>query len=208
MHYNALLVHVFEPFTAIDVTELEEAATTTQSIENTPHKIASDARDSLEILLRSYYLRHGFEELDSFSIQFLAMLGARSLAQLKEDLPPPHRESVNSTLMLAAKGMEDQGQSSWLARTTFRLFCKEMSLDTRSLFERFARIELEDVSQPLDARNIQSQWPIKIEVDNVDDDLEKQRLGNLIKLHIESSSGSDSTGEGLSEHGRSSTEAD
>jgi hypothetical protein len=200
---------MLEPLLAVDLDSAENRAIPELATGMTPKTIVAGAMDSLEILLRLYYLRHGFDELDSFSVQFLAVLGFHCINELKAEdrvaLDPSRRESVQATLVLSVKGFQGQGLSSWLARTTLRVLCKEMKAEDLALAQRFAGIELGDESQPLDSREIHSLWPLHITLDGDGDggsgNSERKRLGNLIKQYADvlSDSANESTSEATPE---------
>lgn len=180
LQYYVLLLEFFEPLVAVEVDSDQMDETTQLSHDITLHSIVTDARNSLEILLRLYYLRHGFDQLDSYFLQFLAVIGFRSLNYLKHE-PVHPTNTLRSTLVLAAKGFHDQGRNMWVSRQTLQLLSKQMEPDDWDLAQRFAGIDINDMSQPTNAGEIQSLWPINIATD--EDNPEKKRLEYLIKQY-------------------------
>ncbi|KAK3301844.1 uncharacterized protein B0T15DRAFT_563508 [Chaetomium strumarium] len=87
--------------------------------DQTPIEIRDAAARHLETLLRLYYLRHGFEHLDIYSGYFLTQQG-----------------DLRSTLLLAAKGLHDQGRSAYIHKAVLRRLSAEMApRDRRALAE-------------------------------------------------------------------------
>ncbi|EEY16834.1 predicted protein [Verticillium alfalfae VaMs.102] len=79
-------------------------------------EICAHSRQCLDVLVRLYYLRHGFESWnDSLPtwLLYLAQLCIRDLARADDPLAD---EATVSTLMLCAKGLQDQGRSLYIAR--------------------------------------------------------------------------------------------
>ena len=73
MHYFQFILTLFAPF--IDVT--------TDQTPN-PSEIILNARKSLEIIIRLYYLRHGFDAMDLFIVFPLMVIGIDCLDTLNE----------------------------------------------------------------------------------------------------------------------------
>ncbi|KAJ4304568.1 hypothetical protein N0V90_000094 [Kalmusia sp. IMI 367209] len=92
------------------------------SLSATPGEICSVAHVYFETLLRLYYIRHGYEILDPWIINFLVTLGSRAQASL--NTPPsaaPSRITVEfhrSTFVLAVKGLEEQSKNVFVAKLT------------------------------------------------------------------------------------------
>ena len=156
----------------------------------------------LETVVRLYYLRHGFERADVFLVQSLAVLAYISVGQIDflassksssvEDI-----EAAQSTLVLAAKGLHDQGRNYYVHHTVFHLILNSMRSQEVSIMHRFTNVEVEDiVADQLRAKHISAQYPIKVL--NIRDDPEQKRLDNLVNeyasLALEAQSSIDESG--------------
>lgn len=102
------------------------------------------AMRNLETVARLYYLRHGFEACDSSLAYFLALLASISLralegggdgARLAAGRGWP--EVLRSTLVLAMKGLHDQGRHLHVCKVLFRLLRDRMRPAEADLLGRF-----------------------------------------------------------------------
>ncbi|OTA65317.1 hypothetical protein K449DRAFT_421005 [Hypoxylon sp. EC38] len=148
-----LKLHLFEPFVQMGYIHVEA----------NPNTIVNHSKACFETLMRVYYLRHGYESLDTALIQFLHLLGFSALKDISSaEKGSATHEAIRSTLMLCAKGLWDQGQNYYLSEAVFRLFKQSMSTEDALLFKEIT--EIEDSNGWLDhlAQEIRSQWPIGI----------------------------------------------
>ncbi|KAM0322081.1 hypothetical protein ACHAQA_009710 [Verticillium albo-atrum] len=124
--------------------------------------ICTHSRQCLDVLLRLYYLRHGFESWnDSLPtwILFLAQLCVRDLAQADDPLAD---EATISTLMLCAKGLQDQGRSLYIARVFFQIVRREMPRAVMEVLDRHVTDMQEDHSNTgTGANHLRASWPVK-----------------------------------------------
>lgn len=156
----------------------------------------------LETIMRLYYLRHGYEKSDIYSSHFLNHLASNSLERLKNlqhSNPPCSPEAMKeaqSTLILAAKGLRDQGQNYYLPYAIFHMFCKAMGPEEVDIMHRYTGIPKDDLlTSKLRVRHVQCQYPIKIF--NSKDDAEHVRLEELVNRYVDlalEASGSDGGG--------------
>lgn len=152
----------------------------------------------LETLLRIYYLRHGFEFADAFVIQPLSLMAFENLEKLKADPYGPKSDAIRSSLILAAKGLWDQGQSCYVSRTTLHLLrtrIQQAELHETELktLDREVNIILEpNAAECLQIRNVRSRWPPSLA--SLTEDPESQRLSALVErfMRIEGESDSES----------------
>ncbi|KAI2625433.1 hypothetical protein GGS26DRAFT_600127 [Hypomontagnella submonticulosa] len=148
-----LKIHLFEPFVAMGFIHAEANPTT----------VVSHSKACFEIIMRVYYLRHGFESPDTTLVQLLHLLGFSALKGLSPvEKGSTTYEAIRSTLLLCAKGLWDQGQNYYISAATFRLFRQSLSIEDAQVLKEI--IEIEDSDGPLDhmITEIRSQWPIGI----------------------------------------------
>ncbi|KAI1135321.1 hypothetical protein F5Y05DRAFT_421511 [Hypoxylon sp. FL0543] len=151
IHYHILLISLFEPFVQMGYIHGEA----------NPSTIVDQAKVCFETLIRVYYLRHGFESLDSTLIQFLHLLGFSALRDSSSvEKGSAKHEALRSTLMLCAKGLRDQGQNYYVSEAIFRLLKHSMSIEDALLLKEFTEIEGSDGRLDHMAREIRSRWPI------------------------------------------------
>ncbi|OTA97230.1 hypothetical protein M434DRAFT_387002 [Hypoxylon sp. CO27-5] len=153
IHYHILLISLFEPFVQMGYIHAEA----------NPNTIVSHSKACFETLMRLYYLRHGYESLDTTLIQFLHLLGFSALRDISSaEKGSTKHEAIRSTLMLCAKGLWDQGQNYYMSEAVFRLFMQSMRTEDVLLFKETTEIEYSDGRLDHMAREIRSQWPIGI----------------------------------------------
>lgn len=99
---------------------------------------------NLETVARLYYLRHGFEACDSTLAWFLSLLASISLralegggdgARLAAGKGWP--EVLRSTLVLAMKGLHEQGRHMHVCKVLFRLLADRMRPAEAEILGRF-----------------------------------------------------------------------
>ncbi|KAF4340441.1 nitrate assimilation regulatory nirA [Fusarium beomiforme] len=142
----------------------------------------SHSRICFETIMRLYYLRHGFESADAYMAHDLAVLGFMALGKLK-DGGRVQNEDLRSTLLLAAKGLGDQGRNYYFPFTLFHVIQGEMSEEDKALLHQFMTSLKEDViSRQVRAKHVQAQYPC--DIIKITDYPESKRLGNLIKQYV------------------------
>ncbi|KAJ4298122.1 hypothetical protein N0V90_006021 [Kalmusia sp. IMI 367209] len=159
----------------------------TPPLHNIP-KIIESSKVSLETVLRLYYSRHGFDRSDIHMTHFmhvLATISLRRLQTLRESdstTSSTELEEVQSTLVLAAKGLHDQGWNYYLPYIIFHVICDDMGPAESNIMYQYTDIRKEDLATSrLRAKHVQSQYPIKIL--NVTEDPEQQRLDDLVSRY-------------------------
>ncbi|KAI1417867.1 hypothetical protein F5Y13DRAFT_32660 [Hypoxylon sp. FL1857] len=153
IHYHILLISLFEPFAQIGYIHAEA----------NPNTIVSSSKICFETLMRVYYLRHGFESLDTTLVQFLHLLGFSALKDISSvEKGSVKHEAIRSTLMLCAKGLWDQGQNYYVSEAVFHLLKQSMSTEDALLFKEITEIEDSNVRLDHMAQEIRSRWPIGI----------------------------------------------
>ncbi|KAJ3538441.1 hypothetical protein NM208_g5904 [Fusarium decemcellulare] len=144
-----------------------------------PSQVVAHARASLETLLRLYYLRHGFECLDTYLVSLLVEVCTGVIDDMKS--PQSHEEltTLRSTVILLAKGIYEQGQSFFLGKLVFQLVRSKMSPIDLSVLERFVKMEPTREDEAKALQQVQMDWPV--EITSMEDDPETKSLGNLVK---------------------------
>jgi hypothetical protein len=189
MEYHMILITLFAPFVTVETAEDE----------NSPHQIATDASNHFETLMRLYYLRHGFYSTDICLTAPLSLLGFMALekiaASTESDL-----DANRSTLVLAVKGLRDQGETNYMARMTLRLLKDQMQPREIELLNHVAELMgALDEADYIKMDDVHSRWPVGRVL--ITDDPEAQRLDNLIKDYKElnlSSEGDQTSGDSSS----------
>jgi len=155
----------------------------------TPHTILDHSKMCFETLMRLYYLRHGFEAADLFSMHYLTVLSFMSVAKLKTlaSSATPSLAAVDdarATLILAAKGLRDQGQNYYLSHTMYHLVRSQASSEDAELMLKFVHVRKEESEAwQLRSRHVQSQFPVNII--QITEDPENKRLSNMIKQYAD-----------------------
>ncbi|TWU77756.1 hypothetical protein ED733_008622 [Metarhizium rileyi] len=132
------------------------------------------AEACFESILRLYYLRHSFEISDAMLTQFLtvfAMNASQALAGSREpiqdektmsadDSTLAEKTTVRSALVLAIKGLRDQGQYYFFPQKTSYLLLSQLAPDDANLVQKFAHVSDEArESRVIQAREIPGHFP-------------------------------------------------
>ncbi|KAK3368671.1 hypothetical protein B0H63DRAFT_497828 [Podospora didyma] len=189
MHYCHVVANMFQPL--VEPPLGSRGANRTIS---SAQEVLLDAQIHYETVLRLYYLRHGFEGMDSFLLLLLSTIAFKSIQEIKlskngddhqgsNDLS--HLNTLRSTLILCAKGLYDQGRSWFLPQSIFRLVRDAMLDAEANLLQQFANIP-DEVKENEDnrLRHIQSHWPVNI-VDIRMSNPEEQQLTNLLRAYAD-----------------------
>ena len=172
MHYYNALIYTYGDFSP-DTDNL-------QSQTLSPDAIVALAKIKLETLVRLYYVHHGFDYHDVFMIQFLMFLGFMQVRALATLDTKESKDDYRSRVFLAAKGLRNQGQNYYLAEVVFNMMRDSLNSSDQRFLGTILNIGAEDEARrSLIAQHTRSVWAINIV--SINDDPEKQRLGNLIK---------------------------
>jgi len=137
---------LYEPYCVEDVTTpislpSHNITRNTGTEQLNPRQIRDAALCHFETLVRIYYIRHGFSFFDSFIGQPLTHLGFIVLNRLKRlvdrtanttYVDPTDIQELQSTLLLAAKGLNDQGQNIILGLIILHVLTHLMDDDTKT----------------------------------------------------------------------------
>ncbi|KAF4944570.1 hypothetical protein FSARC_14641 [Fusarium sarcochroum] len=188
MHYYYVLINLYKPVAGIPPPKPPELSERDVASAHLGQDDFLDACIRLETLLRIYYLRHGFGRLDMLLLDYLVFLAFTNLRHLETSSDPAQVESLRSTVLLSAKGLQEQGHIYFLAMTMFQLLYRDMKPEEVGLFGRFVTMGQGDPQQEIPTDFIHSQWPIK--VTGLDEQSENKLLDQLVKEHEDLSLGS------------------
>ena len=169
--------------------ELLHHAVSIPGLEN-PHILRSNSKVCFETLMRLYYLRHGFEASDTHILRCLVTLSLMSMAELKALTSSSTTSSlaaiddVRATLILAAKGLHDQGRGYYVSQILYRTTENQMSAEDAKLMWKFVGVRKEESeAEQLRANHVKSQFPVNIV--KITDDPETQWLSDMMKKFSE-----------------------
>ncbi|KAM3464906.1 hypothetical protein NHJ6243_001972 [Beauveria neobassiana] len=140
-----------------------------------------------ETILRLYYLRNGYDGGNMLLLHCLAVLSFNALAERQSpgavtDLAS--QEDKRSTLILAAKGLHDQGKNYFMSATISRVLQSQMAPEDLDIVSQYCTSHSEQPTvQQARAEHVKAQYPLNIV--NMSDVPEEQRLGNMIKQQEE-----------------------
>jgi hypothetical protein len=169
---------------------------------DTPHGFLSHSKVCFETLIRLYYLRHGFDVADVFFMHYLEVLSFTSMAALKTltfsaTSSLAAIEDARATLILAAKGLRDQGRNYYLSETMYYIVESRMSPEDAELMWKFVHARKEDnLARRLRARHLHSQIPVDVVkiTEHPDNKLLSYLMKQYADMSLESTSeSSDST---------------
>jgi hypothetical protein len=145
-----------------------------------------EAEGHTETILRLYYLRHGFEKGDMMLVHFITRFAFSVLAKLESIAPgvvvtaspvaanatsPPATspdagafdlEDLRSALVLAERGLSDQGRSFFFPQTIFHLIQARLAPEEARIVTQHARVPGEDPeAQTLRAMHVHSTYPVR-----------------------------------------------
>jgi|SRR3569833_600804 len=196
MHYFQVQLRLLQTPTLFAQGEGPESDTPTQGLFGQPiETLVLHLKASLETLLRVYYLRHGFEWLDTFLVALLALRCLQAMDEMHAHGDTDDGPDLRSTVVLLAKGIYEQGQSFFLGQMMFQLVRDKMRPEDLVTFERFVKVEPVTETQASAFKQVQMEWPVQIV--SIADDPELKRLGDVLKqireVSLDESSGDAST---------------
>lgn len=181
MSYQTILINLHEPHDSSEHGHITNI-------------LADEANAHLETLIRLYFLRHGFESFEPFLIHPLNVLGFSTINKINANPTSLDIDTTRSTIILAAKGMYDQGQSHYIGHVTLRFLRRSMRPEEMQLLGQVGIPEdVEDEATQRQILEVRARWAPSII--RITDDPEAQRLINLIKQYMgmHTDSGSDGT---------------
>jgi hypothetical protein len=147
-----------------------------------PQQIVAEAKRNFEILVRIYYLRHGFDAMDLFLVVPLMLIGYDCVEAIKEATSHEEMEPLRATLMLVAHGLYTQRRNHYLAEALFCVLRGRMRSSERSLLNNSTSLDQREA----DARQemvqmVRSRWPV-IVVKRIEEK-ESHVLSNLVESY-------------------------
>ncbi|KAF5571266.1 C6 transcription factor [Fusarium phyllophilum] len=182
LHYFNVVINLLEPFVTVETQGLDPESVA----RDTANHVVADAKMRFETVSRLYYLRHGFEAYDPLVLQFHILLGFMTLSTISsgKERSPEATKALQSTLVLALKGLRDQANASYLAVTTFRLLEGMVKQRDTRLLQGLADVVQEKESvKALIASHVKSQFPINVV--SMTEDPEQRRVGALVTAYKE-----------------------
>jgi len=150
--------------------------------------ITNQAIAQLEVLLRIYYLRHGFDSYDSMLLVHLVHLGNVTLARLaRRESNQSYTvnsqdtlESLRSTLILCLKGLYDQSKMFYLSGVVLGVMKNRLSDESREIVGQYITLTDSNADpEPTDrSHKITSDYVIPVV--NLNEDPEAGRLANMV----------------------------
>ena len=154
--------------------------------------IILEARCNFEILVRMYYLRHGFDMYNTWVFFFLNNLCFMAIRELQVKYEEGANQdtvsmaddkavaAARSTLVLASKGISDQGRCYYLAEAMLRTICIQMDPMDVGILKQYARFQ--DIDDPVVTAErlkvIKSSWQHRVASNH---DPEKKSLQDTVE---------------------------
>jgi len=153
------------------------------------------SRACFEAIIRLYYLRHGYEQSDTFMAHALCVLSFMVLSKINSipsairdtpsttthpDPAPELLAAARSTLILAAKGLSDQARNYYMPFTVFHLVLNKMAPEDVDILYTLANVRRTSLGMSQEhAKHVQGLYPV--EVVSMVNHPEKSRMGDLIR---------------------------
>ncbi|KAE9579504.1 hypothetical protein CGMCC3_g4725 [Colletotrichum fructicola] len=177
IYYYHLLLMIYEPLLAAS-----------KGRDATLQKVVADAKKYLQTLIRLYYLRHGYEAMDLFLVIPLMLTGYDCINAISEEKSEHQIEILRSTLILVAKGLQNQRRNHYLAEALFRVIRGRMRpqevalLRSSMTFDDDQEMEKHDMVQA-----VRSHWPVSIvkKQEEVDDHILTHLVESYGSLNLE-----------------------
>jgi len=157
-----------------------------------PKDIVSNAERDINVLIRLYYSRHGFEDLHLYLLISLAKLGFISLHSINDQMPPKKLYYMRSSL-LALKGLREQGRSYYVIRTVYHIIKNQLRSEEARLLQGAEDPESELDKSPELESEIQLAWTPTVL--NISDNPSEDELSKLAKRFLKLDSGEQSDSE-------------
>ncbi|KAF3799371.1 Nitrogen assimilation transcription factor nirA [Colletotrichum gloeosporioides] len=171
IYYYHLLLMIYEPLLAAS-----------KASDATLQKVVADAKKYLQTLIRLYYLRHGYEAMDLFLVIPLMLTGYDCINAILEEKSEHQIEILRSTLILVAKGLQNQRRNHYLAEALFRVIRGRMRPQEVALLRNSMTFDDEQEMEKHDmVQAVRSNWPVSIvkKQEEVDDHI----LTNLVESY-------------------------
>jgi hypothetical protein len=147
-----------------------------------PKDIVSDAERDINVLMRLYYLRHGFADAHVYLTAPLSKIGFMSLQSINDQTTPQKLEDTRSNLLLSLRGLREQGQNYYIARTIYHVIKSRLRPEEARLSQHLANPETAADESPALDGEIQSGWVPHIV--NISDEPVAEELSKLAKQFL------------------------
>jgi hypothetical protein len=144
-----------------------------------PRDIASGAERDINVLLRLYYLRHGFTGADSWLTAPLAKIGFMSLQSINDQTSLEDLEYLRSSLFLALSGLYEQGRNYYISKTVYHIIRNKVRAEESGLLLGSENLQSTADESPGLVGEVQSAWTPSI-IDILDHQA-AQELSDLAK---------------------------
>ncbi|EFY95734.2 Zn(2)-Cys(6) zinc finger domain protein [Metarhizium robertsii] len=185
MHYFQILLRLFQSPSLINEPGSEADAAVVNLFGQPPQELLSYAKASLETLLRAYYLRHGFEWLDTYLLSLMLDVAFIAIEEMKVQGSDADLSALRSTIILLAKGIYEQGQNLFLGKLVFNVVRGKMRSEDLDTLGQLARIEKIGEKEAIGLQQAQMEWPVQIT--SMADDPGSKKIGDLSKKLMETS---------------------
>ncbi|KAF2008697.1 hypothetical protein BU24DRAFT_429269 [Aaosphaeria arxii CBS 175.79] len=177
MQYHNFIINLLEEPMATTLSLPEHMTETLHILKQQPKDMLLESKRSMEILVRLYYLRHGFKANNAMMVQYLSLLAFSTFAAIQADTHPTYLQSLRSTIILAAMGLRDQSHSHYLGQLVFNAVRGNMGAEEIELIDRFIGQGRGVAKLPPKDWRMQTIWA----VDSGSITAEKRLLSDLIK---------------------------
>lgn len=144
--------------------------------------IVTNAERDINVLIRIYYFRHGFEDAYLYLTSPLSKLGFTSLHSIREEMTFQELEYARSSLLLALKGLREQGRNYYIVRTLYHIIKNQLRPEELRLLQGIEDPETEYDKDPGLVGEIQSAWTPTV-VD-ISEDPSVTELSKLAKRYL------------------------
>ncbi|KAK9800140.1 hypothetical protein SCARD494_01933 [Seiridium cardinale] len=148
---NHLKLHIFDPH--------KDVADTSPSVPS-PKDIVGRAKACFETLLRMYYIRHGFEAYDYALFQYLAQLAFSALRDSAAVSTDVEQKELQSTQLLCAKGLWDQGKNTLICQAIFSQF--RYMLKDSEVQREISRFAEDNLQLDVMLKELRTEWPVGV----------------------------------------------
>ncbi|EMD69258.1 hypothetical protein COCSADRAFT_130800 [Bipolaris sorokiniana ND90Pr] len=181
LDYHIVIMTICQPFTANQLID-----------EYSPKDIVLNARRDINVLVRLYYVRHGFKAAHVYLTSPLSKLGFMSLHNLNNSTTPEELELNRSSLLLALEGLREQGRNYYITRTIYYIMKSQLRPEEARILQGLETPETAADESPSLVVETQSEWyPRIIDISDVPVDEELSKLANQY-LKLDSDVQSDS----------------
>lgn len=158
-----------------------------------PKDIASNAKRDINILTRLYYFRHGFEDPAAYLTAPLVKLGFTSVHSINSQMAPEKLYYMRSSLLLALKGLREQGRNFYITRTVYHIIKNQLRPEEARLLQGTEDPKSASDESPQLEGEVQSAWtPIVFDIYK---DPSEDELSKLAKRFLKLDSGGQSDSE-------------